>query len=213
MGTSLWFPGGVPASIERLVDPDAIARITGKGLRSLRSEWKPLADLADQISHGKRRPWWKGIFKSTDIDPEWLHYQLYNEKLWPKTLTDDERKKLRILKSLRQLSGQHTRYQPEGVAPSPQEFEEALEMMSIDMEAVLRRMFRSFNAMLYKEGTKVEPLCEEIYGEPCEKGEGALLIVGDIEKMWKMDRLPVRSRPLERVLRDFLAIYFSSPPA
>jgi len=213
MGTSLWFPGGIPASIERLIDPDEIAKITGTGLRSLGSEWKPLADLADQISHGKRRPWWKGLFKSTDIDPEWLHYQLYNEKLWPKSLTTDERLKLRILKSLRQLSGSGTWYRPKGVSPSPQEFERALEMMSIDMEPILRRMFRSFNAMLENAGGKVEPLCEKVYGEPCGKGEGVLLVLEDIQTLWKMDRLPVRSSALERVLRDFLRIYFSSPVA
>ncbi len=85
----LYFPEGVPANVERMLNPDVIFKKVRAGLDSLKSDWKKLSPRANDISHG-RRPWWKRLFGQTGIDPKWLHHYLYqNPSSWPVSAADD----------------------------------------------------------------------------------------------------------------------------
>ena len=206
-GVPLYFPEGIPQEVQRLVDPDAIHREVVQGLKSLERPWASLAPQADQISHGTR-PWWKRIFGKTDLSREWLHHYLYTEKEWP-SLSREEKALLLLLRRVRQMGVDHHVYlTPEDTPPTDSEVKRALEMMAKDTRMLLHKMSRQYQSMLDRVGTKIEPLCEGVYGEPCEPGEGAEIANADVFDLYEMRRFPVSSG-MSDVLVRFLPLYDS----
>jgi hypothetical protein len=204
-GVPLYFPDGIPKGVQRLVDPDVIHREVVQGLKSLEKPWSSLAQQADQISHGVR-PWWKRIFGTTSLSREWLHHYLYTEKEWP-SLSKEEKAYLRLLRRVRQMGSDHQVYlTPEEAPPRRAEIQEALEMMARDTKMLMAKMTNQYNSMLDRTGKKIEPLCEGVYGEPCEPGEGAEIVNGDIFDLLKMRRFPTSST-MSNVLVEFLPAY------
>lgn len=205
----LFFPDGIPANVERMLDPDVIFKKVLAGLRSLESDWKKLAAKADDISHG-RRSWWKRLFGQTNIDPEWLHHYLYqNSSTWP--VSAEDKRVLRVLRRLRQMgTRENMLITPKMKAnpPSDAGIKKALEFMAADTEPLLRQMERSYRAMLRDVGKQIEPLCEQVYGEPCVPGEGEEIVNADIARFLKMGGLGL-SDSMKDSLREWL-IWFDS---
>ena len=207
----LYFPEGVPANVERMLNPDVIFKKVRAGLDSLESDWKKLSPRANDISHG-RRPWWKRLFGQTGIDPKWLHHYLYqNPSSWPVSAADDKRA-LQVLRRLRQMGSDRSSMllTPEMKAnpPSDVEIKKALGFMAADTEPLLRQMERSYRAMLRDVGRQIEPLCEQVYGEPCVPGEGEEIVNADIARFVKTGGLGL-SGPMKNTLREWL-LWFDS---
>lgn len=204
-GVNLYFPEGTPANVERILDRDVIFQKVLKGLDSVYADWKRLAPQADAITHGKRA-WWKRIFGQTNVDPEWLHYYLYrNPSEWP--VSQDEKRVLLVLRRLRQMGRSHPGLvltpKMKANPPSKNEIKKALGYMAADAEPLLQQMERSFRKMLYSVGAEIETLCDQVYGEPCEPGEGAEIAYADIDRLLKTGTTGL-SDPMEFALREWM---------
>jgi len=204
-GIRLVFPGGTPPSMERIFNPDVIFKKVKAGLGDIEKSWTALAARADDITHG-RRPWWKRLFGTSDISPEWLHHYLYQKpSTWP--VNKDEQKALRVLRRLRQLgSDRHSMLltrEMKANPPTDREIKQALGRMAADTAPLLKQMDRSFWGVLNRIGAEIEPLCDQVYGEPCEPGEGAEIALADIRKYLKSGVTGL-SGPMEDTLREWL---------
>ena len=209
MGLNLYFPEGTPANVERILDPDVIFQKVSEGLKAVESDWKRLAPQANAITHGKR-PWWKRLFGQTNVDPEWLHYYLYRKPSeWP--VTPKEKRLLLVLRRLRQMARTHgdMRLTPEMRAnpPSKEAIKKAFGYMAADAEPLLRQMEKSFRSQFERVGAQIEPLCDQVYGEPCEPGEGKEIALADVNRLLKMGNTGL-SDPMEFTLREWL-IWFT----
>lgn len=205
-GVPLYFPEGIPDNVMRLLDPDVIHQKVLAGVRSLEQDWKKMAPGADDIAHG-RTTWWDRLFRPASLDPEWLHYYLYQK---PSTwgVSKEEQQELLALRHLRQLGsrGKHPltlTAEMKANTPSPSEVKKALKYMANDMRYYLFRMQRSWHVMLDKVGAEIEPLCDQVYGEPCPPGQGGEVAQADIADMFKLGRTPF-SDPMENTLSAFL---------
>jgi hypothetical protein len=201
----LYFPEGVPANVERILNPDVIFKKIRGGLRSLESDWKKLSPKANDISHG-RRSWWKRLFGQTDVSPEWLHHYLYqNPSSWP--VSAEDKRALLVLRRLRQMVSDRGSLlvTPEMKAnpPTESEIKKALGFMAADTVPLLRQMERSYRVMLRDVGGEIEPLCEGVYGEPCVPGEGEEIVNADIYRFVKMGARGL-SNPMRESLREWL---------
>jgi hypothetical protein len=210
-GPSLYFPEGIPSEVQRLLDPDEIHKLTQAGLK----DWEDgvrsrLAPIAKDIVSGQRS-WWRklleGGWKGT-IDPEIVRSILYGSpKKWPSGLSKEEKNALRILRLTRPLA--MSQYKPTGRLPTPPEdaVTFAFKMMAKDSKReVLNPMWKLYNKVAAKVGRRIEPLCESIYSEPCERGEGVELFLADVTDAAKINRLSVSGDTVP-LLRAFLRIY------
>lgn len=205
----LYFPDGVPTNVERLINPDVIFKKVMGGLRSLKSDWKNLAPKANSITHGQR-PWWKRIFGKTEVSPEWLHHYLYqNPSSWP--VSAEDKRALLVLRRLRQMGSRERMLvtpKMEANPPTDAEIKKALGFMAADTVPLLRNMERSFRAVLRDVGGQIEPLCDQVYGEPCVPGEGEEIVYADIKRFAKMGALGL-SNPMKMTLQEWL-VWFDS---
>ena len=87
--------------------------------------------------------------------------------------------------------------------PSKNEIKKALGYMAADAEPLLQQMERSFRKMLYSVGAEIETLCDQVYGEPCEPGEGAEIAYADIDRLLKTGTTGL-SDPMEFALREWM---------
>ena len=214
-GPSLYFPDGIPPSVQRLVDPDEIHRLVQAALKKEAGRWEKLSPLAANIADGDR-PWYRRVFGGgSDIPPNWLVSSLYlDPKKWPSGLSARQKKLLLLLRRVRDLSFPAARFTytslaegAAGSAPSPDDLLQAFKQMAKDTEKdILRPMWRGYNAMLERVGGEIEPLCMAIYGEACEKGDGAGIANADIRDAVKVNRLPLTPAQT-RTLETFLLVY------
>lgn len=214
MGVGLYFPDGVPDNVQRIVDPDAIHKKVATGLKDLESQWKKLAGPADAVVQGKR-PWWKRLFGgSLKTAHKYVINGLYAPvSQWPSGLNKEEKAALRLVRRLRQYGPSPLvpmTNQDAVDAPSEDEMREAFKMLAKDAIPIARKAEDAFHKMLDTVGKIIEPLCQEIYDEPCVRGEGAEIALADIRALVKMDRFRGISPPGVRVLRDFWDIAYGS---
>jgi len=208
----LWFPDGVPEGIRRIDDPDVVHRRVQKGVKDLVDrKWSRMAPVADKIARGQRS-WWKRLFiGSPEVDPKWLTHALYRPRDWPPGLTQEEKDKLAVLRRLRDMGNYRTKpLKPEDLdnAPTRDQILDALKMMVLDFGPTLSRIWSSYNDMLYRVGSEIEPLCEQAYDEPCYKGEGAGLVAGDVDLALRINAFRgVISPGGNKLLMDFLRLY------
>ena len=213
MATSLYFPEGVPQEVQRLLNPDAIHQVTREGLGALEREWSILARSADKITKGDLG-FWKGLFKhlSYDPSPNWIQHFLYQKPSdWPSGLSEKEKDALKILRELRKLSSTSshllTAEDYQNPPPSEQAMAKALSRIAKSGYKLLARMERGYGGMLDVGGRKIAPLCDQVYGEPCTEQEGAEIMNGDIEDLWKMDQWPT-SQAMGDVLNAYLEVMY-----
>lgn len=214
-GPSLYFPDGIPPNVQRLVDPDAIHRLVQSALKKEAQKWEKLSPLAATIADGER-PWYRRIFGGrSNVPPNWLVSSLYlPEQKWPKGLSGKEKELLSLLRRVRDLSFPVARFTStsmddalESLAPSSSDLLEAFQYMAKDTaKDIVRPLWRSYNRMLAEAGKEIEPLCMAVYGEACEKGEGAALANADIIDALKVNRLPLTPAQT-RMLEAFFPVY------
>ena len=209
MPLQLYFPDGVPKSVQRLVDPDVIHQKVLDGLDGLEGQWKGLAGAADDIVNGKPK-WWEKVFGlGSPISPDWMHHYLYSEDAWP-PLPKQAVLYLRVLQRLRQMGPRRNPVFPRGAVPTDEEVKESLLHMAEDAQRLVHKMHRQYERMLDRLGAEIAPLCDEVYGEPCDKDEAALIANGDIMTMYQMGRFPTLSPTMTRTLMAFLEFYRKS---
>ncbi len=214
MSVPLYFPDGIPDSVRRILDPDAIHQLVRQGLADVEEEWKKLAGKADAVTQGKR-PWWKRLFgPSLKVDRMYVMDRLYKPvKTWPKGLSEQDLDSLRIVRRLRQ-------YGPSPLismtdwhrdrAPNEEEMTKAFKFLAKDALPVARQAERAFNQMLDEVGAEVEPLCMAVYGEECERGEGVEIALADIKDLVRMGRFRTLSPTGARVLQEYWAAVYGS---
>lgn len=211
----LWFPEGVPEGVRRITNPDAIHKRVQAGIKDLMGQkWSRMAPAADRIARGQRS-WWKRLFSGTsDVDPKWLTHALYRPREYPSGITRDEQDNLALLRRLRDMGGYRTDpLEAEDLvnAPTRDQLRAALKMMAKDADALVDKMWSSYNDMLSRVGSEVEPLCEQVYGEPCSSGEGPLLVAGDVESAVKANAFRgVLSPDGQSLLWEFMRVYRNS---
>jgi hypothetical protein len=214
-GPSLYFPDGIPPNVQRLVDPDEIHRLVQAALKKEAGRWEKLSPLAENIADGDR-PWYRRIFGGrSNVPPNWLVSSLYRDpKKWPGGLSARHKKLLLLLRRVRDLSFPAARFTytslaeaEAGSAPSEDDLLQAFKLMAKDTKKdILAPMWRGYNAMLARVGGEIEPLCIAIYGEACEKGDGAGIANADIRDAVKVNRLPLTPAQT-RTLETFLLVY------
>jgi len=196
------------------VDPDAIHRLVQSALKKEAKQWERISPLAANIAEGDR-PWYRRIFGGSNVPPQWLVSSLYlpSEK-WPKGLSAEEKKLLSLLRRVRDLSYPAARFTStsmgdaaDGYVPPPSDLLAAFQYMAKDTaKDIVRPLWRSYNRMLEQVGKEIEPLCMAVYGEACEKGEGAAIANADIIDSVKINRLPLTPAQT-RMLEAFFSVY------
>jgi len=214
MSVPLYFPDGIPESVRRILDPDAIHQLVRQGLADVEGEWKKLAGKADAVTQGKR-PWWKHLFgPSLKVDRMYVMDRLYKPvKTWPKGLSEKDLDSLRIVRRLRQygpsplisMTDWHRDH-----APTEEEMTKAFKFLAKDALPVAKDAEKAFNKMLDKVGAEIEPLCEAVYGEKCERGEGAEIALADIGDLLRIGRFTTLSPTGVRVLQEYWAAVYGS---
>jgi hypothetical protein len=190
----LYFPDGVPLNVQRIEDPDAIHKLVAAGLKGLEADWKKLSSKADAVLHGERS-WAKRLFGgSLEVDFLYVMNRLYRPmSQWPRGLSTEEKGDLNVLRYLRQYSSGErfslSHLDPED-APTEDEMTKAFKMLAKDAVPIVNRVDASFQEMLVEVGKEIEPLCESIYGEPCERGEGAQVAMADVKDLVRIGRFP-----------------------
>lgn len=191
MSLPLYWPGGAPANVMRVMAPDEINKLTRAYLSDLEEAWKPFAARADALSKGQRS-WWQTLFGPRMLDATWLHYYLYQPpSKWPSGLSAEEKRYLMVLRHLRQMDPSLKMVKrPEGPPPSEADVLIILKMLADDTRDLVKKMWVPYNRLISAWGSKVEPLCPAVYGEPCSAGEGKEIIHADTVKMLEIGVFP-----------------------
>lgn len=210
----LYFPDGIPESVRRIVDPDAVHKKVQQGLKDVEAKWKKLAPKADAVTRGDR-PWWKRLFGgSLEVDRMYVMDRLYKPvSKWPRGLQDQHKDALRIVRRLRQFGSSPLISMTDwhrDRAPTEDEMSKAFKLLAKDSVPVARLAEVAFNNMLDEVGAEIEPLCEAVYGESCEPGEGAEIALGDIKDLLKIGRIPGLTPTGVNTLRDFWGAVYGS---
>ena len=203
MPLQLYFPEGIPKSLDRIVNPDAITSALIDGLNNMERKLLPVSKSAVKLVHDKQ-PWWKRVFADPDVlDPEWLHWTLFSEDKWP-SLSKESRFALRFLKRLMQLdSSLHKPYFPRGSEPTDKQIKASLAHLEKAAKSLGVPVYNAYIATLNDVGSKVAPLCSE-YGEACSRDEAAAIVNSDLYAMKDLDRFPGVSPQMSRLLVAFL---------
>ena len=203
MPVQLYFPDGVPKNIERIVGRDKITKEVVEGLGEMERGLMRLSRKARDIIHNER-PWWKRVFGNPNIlDPEWLHWALYDREVRA-SLPKDQRLMLIFLARLSQLDPRgHKPAFPRGVAPTDAEIKASMTYLAKEARSLYGVVFDRYNTMLSKTGRVIAPLCAA-YGEECDEAEAALVANGDIYTMKEIGRWPGLSPEMGRLITAFL---------
>jgi hypothetical protein len=213
-GVPLYFPDGVPASVRRIVDPDSIHKKVQQGLKDVEAKWKKLAPKADAVTRGDR-PWWKRLFgQSLKVDHMYVMDRLHKPVTkWPRGLQDQQKDALRIVRRLRQFGStpliSMTDWHRDRT-PTEDEMSKAFKLLAKDSVPVARLAEAAFNDMLDEVGAEIEPLCMSVYGEGCDPGEGAEIVLGDIKDLLKIGRIPGLSHAGVAALQEFWSAVYGS---
>ena len=217
MGTSLYFPDGVPESLQRILDPDAIHKEVIKGLGELEEGWSQTAERALSIVQGKRG-WWKRLTDGGgyDIDPQWLvHILNGTARVWPKNLSKNERELIHLLKTTYPLAGYaQGAMAPEGERPDDGVVLRAFRLMAKDTRSLVApALFKTYMEMLKRVALRIEDGCyvgsvdTGTSGEECGE-DWDEIIHADIDAALRMSKIHGMSKNGSRLLREFMRYAF-----
>lgn len=190
----LYFPDGIPETVQRIVDPDQIHKLVAAGLKGMEDDWSRLGKKADEVTRGVR-PWWKRLFgASLEVDIAHVMNALYRPmKTWPGVLKAEEKDDLNIVRYLRQyIASDNYRLTPEQRRnpPTEEEMAKAFKLLAKDARPVADRAEDVFQNMITDVGEDIEPLCEDVYGEACPPGEGERVAMADVRDLVRIGRFP-----------------------
>jgi len=201
----LYFPDGIPESVQRIVDPDQIHKLVAVGLKGMEDDWSRLGKKADEVTRGVR-PWWKRLFgDSLEVDVAHVMNALYRPmKTWPGNLTAEQKDDLNIIRYLRQYVAADN-YRLTSVQrahpPGEDEMAKAFKMLAKDARPVADRVEDVFQRMITDVGEDIEPLCEAVYGEECPPGEGERVAMADVRDLVRIGRFPSMTPTGTRVMK------------
>lgn len=203
MPVQLYFPDGVPKNIERIVGRDKITKEVIEGLVKMERGLMSLSRKARDIIH-KKRPWWKRVFSDPDIlDPEWLHWALFDSDVRD-SLPKDQRLRILFLVRLAQLDPRgHKPVFPRGDAPTDDEIKSSVAYLAKEARSLFGVVSNRYIEMVNKTGRVIAPLCAA-YGEDCDEDEAAMVANGDIHTMKEIGRWPGLSPEMGRLISAFL---------
>ena len=201
----LYFPDGVPPNVQRIEDPDVIHERVAAGLKGADADWKKLSKKADAVTRGNR-PWWKRLFgASLKVDLVYVMNMLYKPvSKWPRGLSEREKDDLSVLRALRQYSSGATFPMTDwhrDHAPTDAEMVKAFKLLAKDAGPVVDQAEDIFQKMVTDVGKEVRPLCESVYGEPCDPDEAERVVMADIRDLGRIGVFPSLTPTGTRVMR------------
>ena len=197
--TQLLFERGIPDSVKRLVNPDAIAEVVFSNTRSMTKGWSSHAKLADQIVQGKKRGW-LSLFEPEDpiVTSGVVQDFLYGQESMG--LSRKEWQYLDLLKDVRAM-GEYSNEPRRNVKFNKDDIKKALKKLAEQTKKEIFPKLRSELANSAKRAApKIELLCKQIYGEDCSSGEGQLIFLGDLEKAYQLGVLRTSPPGSDKVL-------------
>jgi len=194
---------------------DCIYDVVQEGAKLLETKWKSRTSSWDSLIDKAVKTGFMG-WGAPLVDRKWLSFVLFEgPRYWPSSLTADERQALKLAVA---VSGFHRRYskgvkidRKRGITDDPDKIEEDQERTT----AALRKyaelfkskigipMWKDYQSVTKMYGSKIKPLCDEKYGEPCSDAEAENIFQGDLERGLKMKTLDV-DPPTYRVLPVFI---------
>lgn len=209
--TQFYFEKGIPAGIQRLVNPDPIQKLVVEKSNGLLTKWsQSLAKEADKIIKGESRGFFGFLKKNNPmLESGAVSLALYgNSRGYGLSAEDWEY--LELLKSVRALdSFREKRYEgPKDLDLN--QIREALESLVEDTKSdIFPTMLKDFSRVSKSVSPEIERHCLEVYGEDCVRGEGSEIFNGDLKK--SVDIGVIRTNPPNglRVWKAFLPLILS----
>lgn len=176
---------------------DCIYDVVQEGAQALQSRWESDAKSWDSLLDEAVKSGILGWGRLVSRD--WLSAVMFRPREWPKGLTEEEKKILRLAAG---VSGFNRRYN-QGPAPARDPDLGSKEGEAQTLEALKRYtdlfkkrvaipMYRSYDEVSNTYGRRIQPLCEENYQERCSVQESIDIFKGDLRRGHKVKTLDVK---------------------
>lgn len=128
------------------------------------------------------------------VSLDWILKKIYSsESEWPKSLSQEERKLLRLIRA---VSAYHPLHElghaskPLGKEPDQEVVERVLEkyIQSFQQEVALP-MWSAYEDETARRTDPIAHLCEQVYEGPCSQSEASSMFQGELERGWKSNKL------------------------
>lgn len=214
MSTEKWLAGQSDHAVACAVYGDCIYDEVQDGAKTLEGRWKKSTQKWDGLIDKAVKTGFMG-WGSHLVDRKWLSWMLFHENQWPSELTQKERNLLRLMVAttgFNRLYSQGVKVdRSKGITTDPERaeaHEQTVTAMKKLAELYRREiaipMWKQYHAVTATYGGKIQPLCDERYGESCSESDAKDIFKGDLRRGWKAKTLDV-GPPMYRALPHFFA--------